>query len=719
MADNSDLLAQAQDIQKQKLLSQAQAIQTAKTTQPSGIGPTIVDKLAQGATAGFSDELSGAGEAAGRMMGIEGLGGKIKDMRAAPGGPTFNMDDLKKAYQAGRDKDRAVQKQESADHPIISTAAEIAGGVASPINKLAKGASLAKQSAIFGGVAGLGNSEADNVPDAAKDTALGTLLGYGFGKAGEAVGKIPGLVKQGVKSAGKAIADKVGPGLEYTPIADKEAVLSAADQLGIKSVPKAVLTDNPTYQKLESGLAQSGSLPAKSIREQYTQLGKGLEKASDKIEALKTPDSDFSIGKSIQKDLSSQIEDSRKPVTELYNNITPDLQKIPVNEGVVNKAIGQLKKQPLFQTKDGAEFLAEHKDLILNQPELNSLKEYRSSLSDLTNQNSLPADVKRAEALRNAVTKIRDNSIEAMKAEMPASAHPEINDLIDKVSLADAAHAGNLKDLNAVKSIVGNKDISSPSKFLNKLSDAKESDLAQRAGNLDVSSLQSLKEKFPTVFEKAKTAKVNDMIQSATNAKSGFNDNAFMKQYNNLDKELKDLLFEPEMQKHIEALQILKRAIPDKLGPSGTPEGTMTMDMFSPRRNVLDLGIKKTLDAASSSPASQAASQPGKVISMVKQAAKSPLTLIGSNPDSAAKALPNAADNKPTKGPDKWANDGAKNIIEHDSSTFSDPSVIEQIMNTKKGKDLLIRASDLKPGTKAMDNLVEKIKSANLKEGAE
>lgn len=72
-----------------------------------------------------------------------------------------------------------------------------------------------------------------------------------------------------------------------------------------------------------------------------------------------------------------------------------------------------------------------------------------------------------------------------------------------------------------------------------------------------------------------------------------------------------------------------------------------------------------------------------------------------------------AADkNQPTKGPDKWANDGLQNLIKHDSD-FSDPKIIQLLKSSQKGKDLLIKASDLRPGTKAMDNLVDKIRSSN------
>lgn len=61
------------------------------------------------------------------------------------------------------------------------------------------------------------------------------------------------------------------------------------------------------------------------------------------------------------------------------------------------------------------------------------------------------------------------------------------------------------------------------------------------------------------------------------------------------------------------------------------------------------------------------------------------------------------------KGPDKWMNDGIEKLMEHDKSI--DEPIVKELMKTQKGKDLLIRASDLKPRTPAMEKIIEQIKS--------
>ncbi len=57
------------------------------------------------------------------------------------------------------------------------------------------------------------------------------------------------------------------------------------------------------------------------------------------------------------------------------------------------------------------------------------------------------------------------------------------------------------------------------------------------------------------------------------------------------------------------------------------------------------------------------------------------------------------------KGPDKWASDGAAKLLKHDPELKAE---IDELKKSKQGRELLIRASDLKPGSKAMDNLLKK-----------
>lgn len=96
--------------------------------------------------------------------------------------------------------------------------------------------------------------------------------------------------------------------------------------------------------------------------------------------------------------------------------------------------------------------------------------------------------------------------------------------------------------------------------------------------------------------------------------------------------------------------------------------------------------------------------------SFVGQAAEkvAPSSMI--NKTLKAAGLNNSPD-APTKGPEKWANDGFAKLMDHAGDDKSLQASRDQIMASPQGKKLLIAASDLKPGSKAMEDVLSKIKA--------
>lgn len=85
---------------------------------------------------------------------------------------------------------------------------------------------------------------------------------------------------------------------------------------------------------------------------------------------------------------------------------------------------------------------------------------------------------------------------------------------------------------------------------------------------------------------------------------------------------------------------------------------------------------------------------------------------LGKAPNS---ATPENEDLRPTKvqpqkGPSSWANKGMQNILKHSPDDKDLIANKAQLLNDPKTRDLLIKASDLKPGTRAMDNILSRIK---------
>lgn len=183
-----------------------------KSDSPS-VATSAVRKAIQGASSGFSDELAGLTEAAGSVVGVKGAGGPIKDISAGKStiksnatgmGPAIDWEALKASYLSGRDKERAALKKDSAANPATSAIAELAGAIASPINKIVGPAGAARGGAVIGGAQAAGGSDADNAVDLAKDTGIGILTGATVGKLADVATP---RIEAGVKKVGQKAKD--------------------------------------------------------------------------------------------------------------------------------------------------------------------------------------------------------------------------------------------------------------------------------------------------------------------------------------------------------------------------------------------------------------------------------------------------------------------------------------------------------------------------------
>lgn len=268
---------------------------TSEKEEP-GIIPTAVVKSAAGVSLGLDDELAGALSTAGRVVGIEGLGGQFKDMSFADG-PTLDADKLSDAYTSTRDSVRKLKGEMDQAHPELSTAAEVVGSLALPgaTAKTAGGRLLT--SAAAGGVSGFGNSTETDATGLAKDTASGAGLGAGFQALGDKV------IAPAMKSAG-SFTDKI---------------MQAAAQ------------KSPTANRLMSKVAQftSGVDEDAALR----QIERPMQTA-----AAESDDFAFKIGK-------NAVHDTEALGTQLGTSVASAKQKFLQNSGEKIHDVGVLSQR--------------------------------------------------------------------------------------------------------------------------------------------------------------------------------------------------------------------------------------------------------------------------------------------------------------------------------------------------------------------------------------
>jgi hypothetical protein len=286
-------------------------------------------------------------------------------------------------------------------------------------------------------------------------------------------------------------------------------------------------------------------------------------------------------------------------------------------------------------------------------------------------------------------------------------------------------------DLGAVGENARLKMQKGPSAFLDAVESIPSERVQDKFFNVENNrQLMSLRDKFPEQFDLLKQGKLREIADAATDfSQAGRGETSsgkFLKAVRSLNDEAKQMLFGKDIGV-INDIQQVQNALPKNFNPSGTATTQGWQEAVI--RNVKDIPTYLIYKGASSNLAKSIGQKLVDSPKTVRYLENNPAALrtFIQNIESGIsfeKALPMVADDpqtsndRPTKGPDKWMNDGLDKIRSHDSQgVLKDSALVEKLKQSKKGRDLLIKASDLKPQSKAMDSIFKEIKMAYLKGG--
>jgi len=252
--------------------------------EPMSQAQAALQGVSQGATFGFGDEIAGGFEAAGRAVGLSGVGGPITDIGIADS-PAWSKEELLNAYREGREAERGRNVKAQEEHPGTYLAGDLAGGFAVPIpgsnllktgkaiknvgdtgKALSKVKDAAKVGAVAGGLEAAGRTEED-ITSVDGMIAVGTGATLG-GSLGGVLGKL-----------GSKLSDKAS-----AKLADKAAKLKQEANI---SVAKAAGAGREAMQEIMGNKTNNFATSETAKEVGTTMVEEGLFKIKQSGQDLK------------------------------------------------------------------------------------------------------------------------------------------------------------------------------------------------------------------------------------------------------------------------------------------------------------------------------------------------------------------------------------------------------------------------------------------------
>lgn len=544
------------------------------------------------------------------------------------------------------------------------------------------------------------------------------LAGAAGEGAGQIISKVPVLVKSGVKAArslpaaarsGVRNADEIIPAQSFDEIGlntvlrpDAGEIRAATERIaGVEPTP-GMLTANENLQNIESVLRQTPTVAGEKVRRSYDPIRKGLQQSSEELVGAPSL-SPFAAGEEFKAGLTQKIQEKVKPLSSQFEEIRASAKHIKPSQESLHRSANRLLKQDLAEFKDlpQGQAIRKYADMIRNAKSLDSLKQLRSSVGDELSKAMDAGDGQLAMALgkvKGAIQRLERREI--LKSAIEASptrkqGEAAAKELINEIKEVNKGWRALMSELETIAKAGGIKKISSPKHLARIIEDMPSEKIAERFFNTkNFKGLRDIKTHLPEEFEVLRQNKLG-MIAQKSMTKGELDPVKLVRNLKAIGPEARQLLFGQRGEQMLSDMETVLNAMPSKVGASDTPRG---MAWFSSVLNPTQWGAE--------------AQSAYSYMRLKGKIAK------GSSSSRTPKMLPRAAgylavsqastDGARQKGPDKWASQGFEKLSAHTGGRGLKFSQGEMMADPRL-KSLLIQASDLKPGTKAMDGILRKI----------
>ncbi len=508
---------------------------------------------AQGATLGFSDEITGA---------IESL---------ATGKP----------YAQARDESRAAYKAAEKANPKMYLGGNVGGGLATafvPGLNLAKGATIGKtaaQAALMGGVGGLGASEGETVAEMAPDIAQGAALGGVMGGVSKA---IPQAVSSSMAKA-RGLLDDLTP----EKVKNIDALMASAKELGVDLTP-GMKSTSFTERGLENSLSQSPSPWGAFVRRAQDKAYKGISKGAEEV-FESSGKSKVQSGEAIKKGFSDAIKERGEPIGELFEKIKYSTKDIDVPQASRNRISKSIVNDKMIKILPNEGLSARAKAIgesVKNLSSVDDIKSLRTYVGKALESSQDSNERAMFGKIYDKLSKLEENTMKraAIKtARTPGEGAKIGKEMLGEMKLAKTLYKDYMTDIKDLAHGARLGDIRTPGDFTAKLEKLSGEEIVDKFFNkTNARALESMKQQTPEIFSELKDAAIEGIKNKSMVVPRGGGDKVLdpkkaVKELSKLGPEIRTLITGDKSGK-LKAVETLLNSVPENVGPSGTPMGS-------------------------------------------------------------------------------------------------------------------------------------------------
>lgn len=423
---------------------------------------------------------------------------------------------------------------------------------------------------------------------AAQEQLSGGVSGAAQELGGQVIGKTLGAAKRGLLSFGEK-GGVLGAGSDLS---------GAAKTIGVRPTI-AMESSSPVVKGLESSLEQSPGLGGMLTRTSTGPARKAVQSTSEALLGDATSQSTFATGEQVKAGITAKLGERLGPIEMVYDDIGAQTSKMPINEKSVaatSKKILGIDVVKLAPDSSWAKTANSYAERLANAQTANDIKTIKTMVGrDFQAAAPGSNDKKVLGEIYQRVSKLQSNS--AMKGAIQIAREGTDGGLIGKQLVSDLKSANKqysslMRDVQEMSKAARLGKSRSIPEMLAKLEDVPSEKISEKLFNTkDLKLVQSVKAQYPEEFETLRRSKLSDILKKSQDPQSGqVSPQRLVSQLNDLNPEMAEVLFGKEGVLRIDALRKISRATPKMMGPSGSPQGMMYLDLINPLFHAADVG---------------------------------------------------------------------------------------------------------------------------------